>query len=269
MRIPRVMDGESQRREIPLRLSWGLALIVPMLLMSCRVTPHSVAQSRKDHDYQRLEIIYQAHPAEAVSLVTPPVHAPTIPTAREIVMVSAESPVAMPSQVEPICSVAELRIEYPHPDGRPDYARVTLGFKSSECGRQCERLTLEARTEMQRERREVRRERWFGSREQADAGGMTLAELDLPRGELDAILQELESHAFFTREPTGDNGESKLEVRLNRAWTSKSWHYEPTLDALTMRVYKEGRLRTVSDSETSRLSWWKGWVPVTLPGRVR
>lgn len=254
----------EQRRRVP-RWLLRLGVLVPLALASCRVTSQSVAQSQRVDDYDRLQVIYQAHSAEG------PLFSPSRTTAHtntpqsSIIPVSAQVPASADSVAETNWSMAELRIEYPHPDGRNGYARVTLCFKPVDCGCQCDRLTLEqrmeARQEIQRVRRETRRERWFGQCCSTPPNCTVQSELDLPRDELDSLLSELSDHGFFASDSSSTEAASRLEVRLNRRWTSKSWAYEPALDALTTRVYEEGRIRTVSDQDANGSARRWPWLP--------
>lgn len=97
-------------------------------------------------------------------------------------------------------------------------------------------------------RRATRRERWFQESPEPVREGETYYVMDLSKQELDCILQELNSHGFFSERGKPSDSESQLEVRLNRSWTVKCWSYEPILDDLTTRVYEEGEVRTVNQS---------------------
>lgn len=230
-----------------------VALLSPLVLASCRVTSHSVVQSQKSQDYQRLEIIYRAHPA------TGPLFSPK---SSGVVQAAAQvSTDAIPYQ-NMSWSKVELRIECPHPDGRADMAKVTLHFRPVDCGEECERKSWDEKREERAVSRESRRatfrERWFYAPAPAQSNNETVKVLDLPKSELDAILRELNSHGFFAEQETVDS-EAHLEVRLNRRWTSRRWGYEPSLDALTTRVYYEGTSRTsFTDKDAdhpSRFAW--------------
>jgi hypothetical protein len=225
------------------RISSIVLALAPMLLASCRVTTQSIANSQESRDYHRLEIIYRAHPALGPLLS---------PSATNIVQASAQVP-ADPFQ-NMTWSQAELRIECPHPNGRADMARVTLHLCPVECGKECERKSwgqqMEDRVDLRHSRQTTFRERLFYGIP-APRDSATITELDLPKSELNAILEELNSHGFFAEQSRSADSESQLEVRLNRRWTSRRWGYEPSLDALTTRVYEEGITRTTADHNVS------------------
>ncbi len=260
------------------------ACLLPFGLVSCQVTPESITHSRTTHDYNRLEIIYRAHLAEGVLLQAS--QFPSVPDSRlaepnetGIVTVSAQSDSAGSISAaasesvgsELNWSVAELRVQYPHPDQRENYARVTLQWQPIDYGQTFEqhslRSALEEGVEIRKARRETRRDRWFWERSHPSEDRTTVVEFDLPRSELDVLVRELNSHGFFSREllsrdVAASERASQLEVRLDRRWTSRAWHYEPALDALTTRVYEQGRTNIAddlqpTDSQASRspLRW--------------
>lgn len=249
------------------------ACLLPFGLASCRVTPESITHSRTTHDYDRLEIIYRAHLAEGVLFQAS--QFPSVPDSRligpnqaGIVTVSAQSDSA--GSVSTVASesvgselnwsVAELRVQYPHPDQRENYARVTLQWQPIDYGQTFEqrslRSALEEGVEIRKARRETRRDRWFWERSHPSESGTTVVEFDLPRSELDSLVRELNSHGFFShellpRDVATSERASQLEVRLDRRWTSRAWRYEPALDDLTTRVYEQGRTNIVNDLQPS------------------
>ena len=239
----------------------SMVLLLPVTLASCRVTAHSVARSQQADDHNRLEIIYRAHPASGplfASISTSPDASP------KIVQTAAEVHEA-PTLFQNMCwSRAELKIECPHPDGRADYARVTLHCRPVECGQECKSASwseqAEHRAGMRQARRATFRERLFYESVPPVHSGETYSELDLPKSELDAILAELHSHGFFADRGRTSDAESQLEVRLNRRWTSKCWTYEPMLDALTTRVYEEGRLRVAAVDGDAEPPGFPNWL---------
>lgn len=226
----------------------GLLLpLLPLALASCRVTSQSVTATQKTQAFDRLEVIYTAHPATG-SMFT------SMPNSQKstVVQTAAINDDGIPPSPSMTWSKAELRIECPHPDGRPDVARVTLHCRPVECGHECEVRSwvagMEERVGLRSTRRATMRERWLYE-EHHHRDGEIYTELTLPKHELDQIMVELNAHGFFAEQQRGQTSgqESQLEVRLNRRCTSKVWNYEPTLDALISRVHQEGVQRTVSD----------------------
>jgi len=246
------------------------ACLLPIGLTSCRVTPQSVAHSQTTHDYDRLEIIYRAHLAEGFLLeASQNSSAPVSPLVAVhesgIVPVSAQivSPTLASESVGSGLdwSVSELRVQYPHPDKRENYARVTLQLQPVDYGpsfeRRSLRAALEAGVEIRKHRRDTRRARWFWERTPDDAGqgGATIVEFDLPRSDLDRLIGELNDHGFFTRdllalEGVPAEGTAQLEVRLDRRWTARAWSDEPALEALATRVYEQGRTSIANASRS-------------------
>lgn len=227
----------------------GLFAIAPMFLTSCRVTSHAVARSQEQSTNDRLEIIYRAHPA------TGPMFTSLAPLVSQsaILQAAAETPVDTPPFENLSWSKAELRIECPHPDGRQDWAQVTLHCRPVDCGRDCQGVNWGRDMEHQMDQRQARRatfrERWFYEPATVAPEGETIYVMSLPKAELDEIMGELSSHGFFAERGRSTDAEAQLEVRLNRRWTSKCWGYEPKLDALTTRVYEEGEVRTIATGQ--------------------
>lgn len=209
----------------------------------CRITAKNVADSQRFQDYDRLEIIYRAHPASGTMFsCSPPakVQSSIIQTAAEMLVEAAEDSLSW--------SKAELRIECPHPDGRTHVARVTLHLKPVDCGQHCENRTWERQREDRIGSRQcwraTLRQRWFYEPTDSRELGETYFEMELPREELNRVIDELNNHGFFSDRGRKSDVESQLEVRLNRRWTSRCWVYEPSLDALTTRAYECGSQRT-------------------------
>lgn len=201
-------------------------------MASCRVTPRVVTEVAQTESCDRLEIIYRAHPASG------PVFAPRL-NADDL------NQPGEPPFLDVAWSKAELRIEYPHPDGRTDVARASLRFSPVECGGGADEKwgdRLHDQREATQVRRNTRRERWSPSTVGGTASN-EFSEIELPRDSLDAILADLNDHGFFGETGRPAEAASQLEVRVNRRWTARSWDYVPSLDDLTTRVYQEGTRR--------------------------
>jgi hypothetical protein len=236
------------------RTSVRLAML-PLLLASCRVTSQSLASVQKAQEPERLVVVYRAHPVSGSMFSS----APTTGNS-PIRQASAETSSVAPFQN--MCwAKAELRIESPHPDGRPDMVKVTLHSLPVDCGHECESRTLtagmEERSGVRHARRATFRERWLLD-ENARHDGEIYLELDLKKYELDHILDELNEHGFFKDQSSRQSAglESQLEVRVNRRCTSKVWNFEPALDELTTRVQEQGVQRTVANPITDTHDNW-------------
>ena len=246
------------------------ACLLSIGLTSCRVTPQSVAHSQTSQDYDRLEIIYRAHLAEGFLLEasqnsSAPVSPLVAVNESGIVPVSAQivSPTLASESVGSGLdwSVSELRVQYPHPDKRLNYARVTLQLQPVDYGPSFERRSLRAAleegVEIRKHRRDTRRARWFWERtpDNSGQGGATIVEFDLARSDLDRLVGELNDHGFFARdllalEGVPSEGTAQLEVRLDRRWTARAWSDEPALEALATQVYEQGRTSIATASRS-------------------
>lgn len=206
----------------------ALLILALFTQISCRVTSRAVSQVQQTDQCERLEIIYRAHAAAG------PLFAPQQDPG---VLLTAASDGQFPNLT---WSKAELRIEFPHPDGRTDMARASLYFTPVDCGQGVTAARWSDRIEERQVRRSTRKERWFHA-EPHHVFGNEYASLDLSKAEIDPILDELRDHGFFTEASRTPDAASQLEVRINRRWTAREWAYEPTLDALTTRLFEEGR----------------------------
>lgn len=138
-----------------------------------------------------------------------------------------------------------LRIEYPHPEGRAEFARATLQLsRTSE-------PTGPAKTSLREKMvgglgglfRNLSRTSPKGPPPQSSALDSDDESwvLDFPRQQLDLLLIDLAEGGFFDdqRRPTGG---VQLAVRIDRGRASKSWNTEPRLDDFVTRTRREGKL---------------------------
>jgi hypothetical protein len=247
-----------------LRRCMGLVMLTPLVLASCNVTPKTVAGSMHNPSQERLEVIYRAYPS-AGQLIS---SSTSSGRPAEVIQVAAEATNTTPFQTLN-WSKAELRIICPHPDGRTDWARVSLHFRPVDCGEECAHISwsqqISERMCMRQSRRATYRERLFYEQSNPGPTDETFPEVDLPKEELDAILAVLNEHGFFSDPSRPSDAESQLEVRVNRRWTSKRWRYEPVLDALMTQVYEEGTVKSVSlqppDESPQQPSRWAWLTP--------
>ncbi len=243
----------------------GLVVLAPLILASCRVTSQGIARSQEQPNDDRLEIIYRAHPATGPMFTS----IPPLVSQSGILQAAAEATVDGSPFENLSWSKAELRIECPHPDGRQDWAQVTLHCRPVDCGRDCQRMTWGREMEQQMDQRQARRaafrERWFYVPTTSAPEGETVYVMSLPKRELEVIIDDLNSHGFFAERGRSTDAESQLEVRLNRRWTSKCWGYEPKLDALTSRVYEEGEVRTVATGQDTPIVTRAGFLTRRAP----
>jgi len=130
--------------------------------------------------------------------------------------------------------VQSLAVKYPHPAGRPGYARVELVL---------EKLTPPGAPDPES------KTGWFSSLARmardnlpgiAFEGNVIAAwGMDLPVNQLDPIVARLRSQGFFTPANSAVR-EVTLGARVNGVGAEKPWAHVPELDALVIRVRKEG-----------------------------
>ncbi len=133
---------------------------------------------------------------------------------------------------------AKLTIAYPHPEGKPDFARATLRLSghvakprpatTSDGGR-----LLTAVPDVFSDTN--------GDLPLASARDDEVWVLDFPRAQLDLLVGDLKTCGFFESQLRPDPG-TRLEVVIDRARTAKNWTPEPRLDDFVARVHQEGHL---------------------------
>lgn len=189
---------------------------------------------------EHVEIVYEAHPSNGAAFK--PVEEK--PSDRGII---PSSHVTETDSSDHQWAIAKLSIQYPHPDGRLNYARATVELKGVDCGNFCDRKSLAAkhddRVQDRKERWNDRAVQWFyrwkPTSEEPPPGAVAV--LDIPKAEIDILIEQLRKEGFFeSRGETG--GPAKVAVQQNRRKTTRNWTYEPALDDLVERVWSEGHV---------------------------
>lgn len=137
---------------------------------------------------------------------------------------------------------ARLRIEYPHPNNKPGYARATLRLGRAPITASSPGWSERVRGSLNRL---VTDEPAVDDSEQLDD---EVWALDLPREQLDTVLIDLTERGFF-KDQTRPTGDAKLKVSIDRGMASKRWSSEPQLDDLIHRIYSDGWLAWYIDCQ--------------------
>ena len=132
-------------------------------------------------------------------------------------------------------SIAELQIEYPHPDGDADLARATLRLSRGPAVPKSQTLAQRFHSSLN----------WLSWRDsQADSPLQAHDELwvlDFPRQQLDLMLVDLANSGFFEDQKRPEGG-TQLSVTIDRGQTAKPWSTDARLDGIVERVQREGWL---------------------------
>lgn len=139
----------------------------------------------------------------------------------------ADEPAAAP------WTVAQLSIDYPHPDGDTGRARAILRLTHDDPKGDGVSLAS-ADTSSADHSEEVRI-------------------LDFPKQQLDLLLTDLNGSGFFERQLRRGAG-TFLDVRLDWGRTQKAWTPEPRLDHFVARVYEEGTHETAAPGSAASKS---------------
>ena len=142
-------------------------------------------------------------------------------------------------------SAALLKIQYPHPNGKPNTARVTLRLSrrpslpvefdpppSERIRSGLHRITSGDKSAMQVS---------LDLPENPCHADDEIWALDFPKEQLDLLLTDLANSGFFDRQRRPCGG-ARLTVGIDRERITKAWTPESRLDDVLMQVYREGWL---------------------------
>jgi len=143
----------------------------------------------------------------------------------QMVSFQQPSPGLLPNVTE-----TTLQIQHPHPDGLPGYARAKVfvrpnGAEESEEGSFWSRLIGGSDDQDGANRNAQIVEAWL---------------LDIPAWQVNGIMTKLQEQNFFRRAKVL-NAETFLAVKADGAGFGKKYRSVPELDALILRVRREGR----------------------------
>jgi hypothetical protein len=190
----------------------ALALcVLALAIAGCKLPPRVLGHKPSQTAFDSLAVSYElGSPSLAVlsSVLNEEVRL-TPDEATNTELVSADSPNMA------TWSGATLQLQYPHPAGLEDHVRATLRLsrglaaESDDCG-------------MCRPDDEV----WS---------------LDIPRAELETVLASLTRNGYFRSEQLPAVA-TQLTIVKDGHTTARPWAFEPHLDQIIVRVYREGWL---------------------------
>lgn len=229
------MDGLLSRCIRPLS-GFALALCVG----GCTLTHKVEVTDAGTPKYDRLAIVYDVTDKGGV-LTT----AHLKPTRSNSVQLASFGHCANPAW-----RTARVNVQYPHPDGRHDVARVSL-FLSYKSGSKFESdkqgLSVISKPA------EILRASWKSEPAQVEQAVVKLGDeppfsdslpadeewaLDVPKWELDLLLVDLANSGFFDQHRAAGSGH--LTVSIDDGTVDKSIVSEARLDELAIRTYHEG-----------------------------
>lgn len=185
-------------------------------LAGCGLMPHQVAVSKTGApQYDHVDIGYRI----------PGSHRALVREQSDILKVSSSD------EAEP--SVAELTVEYPHPDNKPEFARATLRISSKSSATDAPSFVARMRSSIS----------WLPGSEpppKVRTADDEVWVLDFPRQQLDLMLFDLAQTGFF-EDQTRHEGLAWLSIAIDRGRMAKTWTTSARLDDIVHRVQREGR----------------------------
>jgi hypothetical protein len=128
----------------------------------------------------------------------------------------------------PAGAMADVQIEFPHPEKRDGYAQVTV------------RVEAPHGQESAQGKWWTKVIRWSPLKGR-DATVVETWVLDIPQNELSGIINDLHNSGYFTSYAKTAAG-AQIQTQLDGAKVAKAWRQVPQLDALVVRVRTQGRL---------------------------
>jgi len=167
----------------------------------------------------------------SITYRTDPVAAPVAPApaASGVQLASFVQPVPKPATAKSLTTL--LQIQYPHPAGRAGLARVELILGTA---------TPQPASGWSAQLRRALRDTMPGI---GNAEGIAEAwALDVPAGEIDRILAQLEEQGYFTAGADEPATGAALTAKIDGNAFQRPWHRCEALEALSQRVRREGML---------------------------
>jgi hypothetical protein len=222
---------------------WVLTLSLALSAVGCKTPAMLGSSDAPISDYREVELTYDVSGQyRDIPLDTPLIQTASLESTG--LGMSGSDSRASGKPLERWTS-AQLSIQFPHPEGKPDLARATLRLAGhlakpatpkspSRASGNGSSATISNLPDL------------FGS-EAGDELTLPSARddeiwvLDFPKQQLDLLLADLRRAGFFENQTRTDPG-TRLEVTLEGSRISKAWTPEPRLDDFLARVHEEGRL---------------------------
>jgi len=146
-------------------------------------------------------------------------------------------------------SVGTLKIEYPHPEGRPGFARARLEITSKASG--AAPATPESTSSWSKVAKSMNPKRLWTSSAKTQIDETW--EFDVPREQLDMAVASLNRAGYFDARQQGSDG-VELEAVVDGKTVKKTWHQVPELNELMLSVRNQGRLVAYTRPAADRTS---------------
>ncbi len=192
-----------------------LALFLPCA-GGCAMSHKVAVNDSGAPQYQRVDISYR------------------IPASHKALVRNVDHIVRASGQAEISRSNAALKIEYPHPENKPEMVRATLRLSVKPAVARAQSFVGRLRSNIS----------WLPGGDQPSEVSPSVDDevwvLDFPRQQLDLMLVDL-AHSGFFDDQNRHEGTAFLSINIDRGSVSKVWSPEARLDDVIMRVQRERR----------------------------
>lgn len=245
------------------RMVLGGLLLSTCLLTGCRFAHKVGVNERGAPVYDQMSLTYELEQPLALPIESPiqtvSAERPDAPPEDEPVFSSqtAGARAARSFPVDDSWSAVRLHIQYPHPEHRPDFARVTLRLKRAAAAESETAAGPPSAAESgddsswpERLKSQLTRLSVKPDDEAAPARDDEIWALDISKAELDQVLIELARSGFFDKQ-NRPHATARISVDLDRGHEAKAWTTEAGLEALMRRVLREGWLAGLVETDTN------------------
>jgi len=137
-------------------------------------------------------------------------------------------------------SVGTLKVQYPHPAGRPGFARARLEI-TSKATKPGATATAATSSSWSKAAQAVNPKRLWSKTSAGSAEVDEVWEFDVPRAQLDNVVASLNRTGYFDSRQQGSDG-VEVVAKVDGKTVKKTWQQVPELNELMLSVRNQGRL---------------------------
>jgi len=230
--------------------SWTSSLVwlalLPVLICGCAIPYQVKVTQNGSPKYKVLDIQYQTHSSRESFK----------PTEAEQVKLVDFDPEQKKVQDPTEWTKSNLKIQYPHPEGKEGIALATLSMTQASFNSLYENLNEEFQEGLKRSGNNDTSNQISRSIQSAKGiNSSTIKEeiwkWELPKEQLDLLILDLSKSGFFD-EQSRPKGETHLSIQIDKGNLAKSWTQEPRLEDFIKRIYEKGWLDSFNTEASTK-----------------